>query len=401
MARRRNDTQTLVELDPETGEPLDMGPPPGPQGGDTDATRKSADLYFQMLGEGEEGSGYMTVHWLGNGAGQSEISVARFPSDKHTLDDMIEIVRRDSASVNHPGKPSDYRFRLYMKTKTGRHVMVGNKLVEIMGVKSATAGATAPALLGTADPAMVALVRDLMARQEAMQKEMVESLKQLREPPKNSFLDTLVVLGPIVTPLIAAWLTRPKEDSMKALTTALTLTGTIKEMRDANDGLPAPGEEKPWYADMLARTVNNLPQVLQALNQRTANVAAMPPPVPGAVPSPDAPPQPQPGQPGHPFWQQIDVLVRVQTQADPAEVAAQLWTGMPPSNRDALVGFLDRDGWYADLAAIHPGVLGEPGWWADLAADLLERAGTVQTAEIFPVPETVNDGQSNHVAAHS
>lgn len=410
MARRRATEENgtaLVEIDPETGEQIgnfengQRGPAPG----DTDATRKSADLYWRMLGEGDEGTGYMTVHYLTHGNGQSEMSVRRFPSDKHTLEEMIEIVRTEDAPRIHPNKPGDYRFRLYIKNTTGRFSMVGNKLVEILAAPVSAAPAQAMAVTAGAgsDPAMIALLRDVLAEQKRTQAEMLESVRNLanaREKSGPTLVEILTVAGPLVAPLIAAWLQRPKDDPMKALTTALTLTGTIKEMRDSNDGLPPPGDEKPWYADMLARTVNNLPVVLQALNQRTANGAASAPmQVPPMV---DNGPTPPPtGDTSHPFYQQVSVLVQVQTQTDPDEVAQQLWTQMPPQNRDALVGFLRQPGYFRHLAAIHPGVLDEPGWWADLADGLLERADSGQTAEVITTAESEHGGQSNHVAAHS
>ncbi len=398
MARKRNDTSTLVEVDPDTGETLmlnggGMGggmPPPTnnpadfADGDDTTANRKTADLYWQMLGEGEAGQGYVTVHYLSGGQGSSETSVARYPSDKHTLDELIEDVRTKYSARLHPGKEGDYRVRLYAKSNRGSPKIVGNRLVTILAPD--VAGNLPAAVSNDLPPYVVEIMRSMRADSEKLREEL-KALAAVRDKPGRDFIDVITALAPIVVPFAVAAMNRPKDDPLKSLTAALTLTGTIRDMRQENDAPPVSSEESaPWWAPPLMQVIQQVPAMLAH-----ASAARPLPAAPSAQGQPAANPiQPPPpplasqgaGNPSHPYYTQVSALVDVQDRADPEEVAAQIWGNSPPQFRDLIVGFLTGEDAYATLAAIHPGVLKNPGFWADLMDALQEASQPVDTPSV-------------------
>lgn len=414
MARKRvsqNNDGALVDVDPDTGVMLTVNgaPPPGGEPpnnpadfadpDDNAATRRTADLYWQLLGENDSGVGYVTVNFLGNGQGAPETSVDRYPGDKYTLDEMIEEIRKRHAHRLHPGREGDYRIRLYAKSRRGNFAVVGNRLVTIMAPDLPD---RLPAPVGDVPPLLAELVRSMRADTEKLRDEL-RAIAQVREKPGTNFLDVVTVLAPIVTPLIVAAMNRPKDDPMKALTAALALTGTIRDMRQENDAPPVSSEESaPWWAPPLMQVVQNLPVMLAQVNAQRAQIPA--PPI-GGTPTPAAPVAPavsNAGQPGHPFYRQVDGLVKVQNQSDPDEVATLLLAQVPPEHKAALLAFLGADDAFATLAHIHPGVLHAPGWWADLFDALHEQSAPVNTAADETTGGGVHDGAgSDHGATNS
>jgi len=397
MARKKPDESALITIDPDTGEAMNLnGPGAGSadfaDASDTDAHRKTQDFYFQMLGEDESGLGYVTVHYLSHGQGQSEVSIGKFPSDKFTLDELTEEVRTKHAARLHPGKEGDYRIRLFAKGDHGRNRIVGNKLVTLLAPDAAAGTAMATIPGPAVDPVIAALLRDMRNESRELQEKMLALMesKKGRDP-----LDVLLALAPIITPLIGAYLARPKDDPMQALTSALALTGTIRDMRAENDAPPVQTDESaPWWAPALMHTLNGVTAAM-------ANRGALP--APGALPSPGAvPPVPPPqGQVAHPFYNQINALVNVASQSDAEEVAGQVWNGLPAEHKAAMIPVLTAPTAFRDLALIHPGVLDCPDWWLDFIETLREFANPPHTAaDSGNVDAAHNGAGQDHNAAN-
>lgn len=344
--------------------------------GDTDATRKTADLYWEMLGTKDTGTGYVTVTYHPDGHGNKGVSCMNVPSDKYTLAELVEVVRREHAARLHPGKPGDYRFMLWAKTARGNNAPVGNKLETILAPVAESL--PVPASAAGNDAAVMALMREL--------REMRAEIANVRTQPAPAvdWKGVAIAVQPFLLPFVAAFAERlanpPKRNGLDDLKEILALTGTIKELRADNES--APTDDAPWYAAPLMGLMNNLPGMLAAGAMR------MPAPRAPTAPTVDAGGQPAPapivhqhGNTGHPFYQQLDAVVSVAGDADPDEVAGMLWGQVPEAYRGQVLEFLTAPGYFRRLAEVHPGVMDHPGFFADLADALLEISATpVQTA---------------------
>lgn len=413
MAKPRGDTTTLIPVDPETGEPLaDFTTARGPDfGTDTDASRKTQDMYWQLMGDDKAGTATVTVHYLSQGQGSAEVSCGRYPADKYDLAELVEVIRTTHAVKLHPGREGDYRIRMWIKGQRGN---VGNRLETILAPEAATALPSAQAM-SNVDPALVGIIREMRADTLRMQEQMTAAINAQRQGG-DSFAATLERMAPVLMPLVIAWMNKPKDDPMKQLTAALALTGQIRDMREDMNALPPAEEGSPWWAGAVMKALEALPAIAQA---RADTVALPPPMVPGAAPATlvrqsapatatPAAPASGTGNPSHPFYAQIASLVSVQDQSDPAEVAMYLKTNMQPGQWAMLQGFIERPTAYREIVAIHPGALDNPGFWADLQAEIQELAAPAfdapppagDTAAVAQGEADGNDGGSDYPGAH-
>lgn len=393
--RSRQSNGEILTITPDG----DIETPPGAAGpgaaadfveGDTDATRKTADLYWEMLGTKDTGTGYVTVTHHPEGYGNKGISCGNYPSDKYTLAELIEVVRREHAARLHPGKPGDYRFMLWAKTARGNNAPIGNKLETILA-PAVDALPVAPGAIGN-DAVVMALMREM--------REMRAEITRSREvaAPSVDWKGALIAAQPFLLPFVAALAERmmnpPKRDGLGDLKEILALTGTIKELRADNE--PAPADDAPWYAAPLMGLMQNLPGMLAA--------GAMRLPTPKSPPAPaaDAGGQPAPapmtyengGNGHHPFYQQLAAVVSVAGEADPDEVAGMLWEQVPEGYRPQVLEFLTGPGYFRRLAEVHPGVMDHPGFFADLTDALLE----ISTAPVQTEPTNVGTGVASNGA---
>jgi hypothetical protein len=366
ISRKTSDDQPVVIVNGD-GEALPEGMEydTGADFGDpeTDSIRKTADIWDQMLGNDSAGTGYVLVHYLMESGG-TEVLVMKAPSDKYQYHDLLEVIRTTEAPKLHPGKSGDYRVRLYIKTQRGNFGKKGERLESIL---ASAAPSTALAVSNNGaglDPAVVAIMRGM--REDTQR--MAAQIEDMRAGSSGAQIGELMLRAlPIVTPLIVAWMSRPKDDPLKSLSTVLGLVGDVRELRDNS---PQVGEDAPWYAGALLQALQHLPAVLSGA--ASVKAAALP-----GAPGSQMPPAPPignagVGQPAHPFYPQIDALVQVTDRTDPDDVASEVWSGLPPATRPLLVEFLTRKGAFAELAQIHPGVLNDPAWWVDFSDALRE-----------------------------
>lgn len=401
MAKRRNVADDgSVMIDGNTGLPmLDQLPPSGSEAPDTAATRKTDDMYWSLLGNDKEGTGYITVHYLANGKNGTETLVMKEDADVYPRHEIESIVQTKKAPMLHPGTTGTYRIRLYVHDGTGYRKR-GEDVFNVMA--DAVSNSNLPVPQGT-DPAMVSLIREMMAKADRDRADMIrlieERTQQARGPDAKEMLAAAQpFLLPFVSALAARIVNPPKRDGLGELRDLLAITGTIKDMRAENTR--EPDDDVPWYAAPLAGLIQNLPGMMAAGAMRLpAPKSPAPPPV-GPAGAPQAP-EPVPmleGNTAHPFYQQLAALVGVAAEADPEEVAQMLWGQVPEQFRPQALEFLTAPGYFRRLAEVHPGVMDHPGFFADLADCLIEiAANPVQTAETHVGTAVASDdGGQNH-----
>lgn len=399
MARRKPaGDDGAVTYDAETGEPLLIAGPPGAEAPDTQATRKTEDMYWSLLGNDKEGTGYVTVHYLANGKAGAEVLCLKVDADKYPKDDLLDVIRRQYAPKLHANAEGDYRIRLYVHTGK-QFVKRGEELVSLLAdAGSVSAVPTVPGSSGET----AAMMREFLNRMDATNREMIALIRENKANDWREKIEPwMPVLVPITTALAAGLTARltappPKSDAMQMLQTAFQLAGVAKDLQA--DNAPPVREDDPWYAPAVVKALEAVPHVLSSLGNRQMALGA--PTAPGA---PSAPV----GNPNHPFYGQLVAILNVAGQSDPDEVAGIVFgnvQGLPEPIRSEAIGFLTGPDAFAGLAGIHPGVLKFPGFFADVLDALSELAGAPieGTATDVHTPGTEagtgvasNGGQSN------
>lgn len=368
MAERRGGKVVVVDpADIREDDEMDGDDQGGaPNGGipDTGATRKTKDMYFSLLGTDKAGTGHVIVNFLENGMNSSETRVLKAPADKYTKDELIEVVRLKHAPKIHPGERGDYRVWLYVHN--GKQlVCAGNEMFTVLADSAPQNALVAAA--GT-DPALIAL----LSRNQQQMEQLRADLAALKNTGDKGIdvAGILTVATPLLLPLLTAWIARPKDDPMKALTTALALTGTIKDMRAEGETIEH-RDEMPWWVPAVTKLADNLPMALSAMaSARGGQTSAMA--GPGTSPA---------GNPQSPLYPYLDKLVQAAVNdADPEQVA-EVWLRdiLPEPARPMVLAKLAEPTAFKELAAIHPGVMDYPVFFVDLIAALLELAQSVHT----------------------
>lgn len=387
MARKKD--MTVLDVD-ENGNVI--VPPPRQTAPDTDAHRKTEETFWRMLGEDEEGTGYVNVHYLANGQNRSETLVLNSPADQYDYTELLSVVQKDYAPRLHPGTSGLYRIRLYVKNENGQHVCRGNKLETILAGEAPKNTLPAVAQPGT-DPALAAILGQLAQGQQ----QLATAIADLSRPRESAALAMLKETAPLWMPAVAAGLVeyikapKNKTSELAVFERALALTGTIRDLREGTDGGP---EEpaSPW-AGVVMKLLDNASAYMQtaALRAPARPLPPTAPPAPGAAGAPSPAPVTG-GDPNHPLYAQIANLMDVARDgADPEETATVLWDKLPEAIRPQLVAFLNRPEAMRDLVAIHPGVMDYLVWTDEFRLALVDiGTGNVQDSG------QVIEGAANH-----
>lgn len=394
MARKKD--MTVLDVD-ENGNVI--VPPPRQTAPDTDAHRKTEETFWRMLGEDEEGTGYVNVHYLANGQNRSETLVLNSPADQYDYTELLSVVQKEYAPRLHPGTSGLYRIRLYVKNENGQHVCRGNKLETILAGEAPKNNLPAVVQPGT-DPALAAILGQLAQGQQ----QLATAIADLSRPRESAALALLKETAPLWMPAVATGLVEyikaPKKSAsdLTMLKEALALTGTIRDMRaDADGG----GEEptSPW-AGVIMKVLDNASAYMQtaALRAPARPLPPAAPTAPGATPPPVAG-----GDPQHPLYAQIVNLLDVARDgADPEETAAALWEKLPEAIRPQLVAFLNRPEAMRDLVAIHPGVMDHLVWTDEFRLSLVDiGTGNVQDSGQVIEGAATHAGGSDHATGNT
>lgn len=368
MATPRDKKREMIDIGPDGVPvfPVD-NPPPQSRAPDTDATRKTEEMYWSMLGSDKEGTGYLTVHYLGNGKGGSEMFVSKIPSDKYTEDELLDVVKRVDSPKIHPGTEGDYRVRLYIHDGTGFRKR-GEKLFTVLaGDAPKTNTAMTPITANGTDPALVALLGQNAA--------LLQRLAEPKEPKPSETMSFLKETAPLWMPALGtaltALLSRKPDNSLTVMREAFTIAGIAKEMQE--DREPATDAGSPWAPVIL--------KGLEGLSAMMSQKALMVPGAPAAPVAPGAAPaQATIGMPQHPLYGHlVNMLSLADEDQDPDNVAREVWATLPEEHRASFAAFLDRKEAIRDMIQVHPDVALYAPWFGDLRAALLDLArGSVQ-----------------------
>lgn len=387
-----------------------LPPPVSFQSPETDAERKTEDIWERLGGADDAGTGYLTVHKVQSGGGGStEQFVEKIPADKYDYDSLLEYLRETY-------KGGDYRVRLYVKHARGNYVMRGNRLASILKPDDRAVSPIREVAARSSAPDMVSILATFDAMQQRSQKQMedlMEKMMRRMDQPsqKNTaleFVEILTALTTAITPIATLISnTRKREaDPVDSLAKLMTITGQVKGLMP----VPAETEPEPVWAGVIKAAIEALPGVMAA---RAGQQRLALPPKPTAparpVRGPAVPPQPPleeempeadtmtvseqgaetgahevievdrtVGDVGHPLYAIVcDLLTAAKNGADPEEVAKQVMENADPAHRPVIAQFLGQDSLPKVLSEIHPDVLDEVEWVLDLrdcVLDLLDGA---------------------------
>ncbi len=391
MARLKRE---MVDIDPETGMPVFHDDIPQSNGPDTAATRKTAEMNDALSGEDKKGTGYITVHFLGNGKGGREILVLKEDADIYQRHEIETMVKDEFAPLLHENQAGTYRFRMYVHngkqhTKTSEDTFTVLAGTRKAGHVPSMALATQPVTSPTSDPALVALLS-----QNAL------LLQRLAEPKASPVFDMMKDTAPLWLPIlgtaVTTWLSRKPDNGLEVLERALAMTGTIKDLR-GDDGGNAQESGSPWVP-IIGKALDGI-GMMMSQKALMVSPAAPAPIAQGGVPATST------GMPGHPLYPQlVNLLPIADADADPEETAAALWEKLPADVKPAFMQFLDRREAIRDMIAVHPDVALYADWFGDLKRALMDlgRASVQDTGQQEQSGQVYDNGSgSDHVAGNT
>lgn len=353
----------IIDIDGGTGLPMieDHSSPTG-DAPDTAATRKTEDMYWSLLGNDKEGTGYVTVHHLGNGKNGSETLVIKEDADIHQRHELEALVKDQKAPLLHPNAVGMYRIRLFVHDGTGYRKRGEDTFSVVAGEAPKTSAQVAVVPQGI-DPTLALLLQQ--------NNQLLQKLAEPKVTEPSPFMAMMKETAPLWLPIaggvITSLLNRRPDNSLALMKDAFAIAGVAKELQgDATEKEP----ESPWAGPIKQglELANNL------LTQRALTVAPPAPVAPGQTPATPV------GMPQHPLYAQIvNLLPLAAEDQDPEAVAAELWPQLPEQYRPGLVQFMDRREAIRDMIAVHPDVALYPGWFEDMKVALLDIAkGSVQ-----------------------
>lgn len=319
---------------------------------ETEAERKTREFFHSLNGGDKQGTGTVSIYRVVDGGSiDGEGFCDRMPADKFGDPETLYIYIRNKFG------PGQYRI---VGRENGKRGIRMNTLVEITPTVGSTPNLPAvisPGARGNSDTmAMMAMLqqqhRDLLAALQTRDKSI--DLTWLKDPA------VLALLIPAATTVVSALLER-RRDPLADLTQLLTITGTIKELRDDGDS----DKGADTWPGLIAGALDKFAGVLPAL----AAPRSAPAGPAGQQSAPTLPPVAQALAP------HLAQLIQLADQGAEPERCAQMVLGaVPDQYRAPLLEFLAADNAVSQLARVNPAVIDRAVWFDELRYCVLELA---------------------------
>lgn len=348
---------------------------------ETDAERKTRDFFDSLDGKDGQQVGFVDVYKLSSGVGSFGVKdyCERLPSDKYPDPESLMMFLRYKYGAG------DYRLLGRIEGKKGIQL---NTLLSVAPSKEDSNPRNLPAVIDSKNDGMAAIMA-MMQQQNHSTMMMLESLRAEKKPALDlSFLknpEILALLIPAATTLIGS-MVKGRRDPMEQITQLLTITGTIKDMRE-DDG---PRENPDTWPALIGKITDQMGAILPALSAANAGRA------------PAATPQHAVGQNAgasfaqafSPYLKQLVAMAKA--GAEPEAAATAVLSAVPDNYREALLDFLDRDDCISQLGKANPAVYDMAAWFDDLRNEVLALAdGDVDTIDT----EKTLDGAVNDITS--
>lgn len=450
MGRKANDNPSHDPLDgADDDEIIDMVPakslPPPPDTSfvppQTEAERRTEDMWERLLGTDEVGTGYVNVSRVTGAGNSSEDFVQKFPADQYDYEDLLEHLRETYG-------PGSYRIRLYVKGRGGRYMLRGNRLSTIAKpISNAMPTIRESGRNGNDTAALLATFEAMQQRSQQQMEALIDRIERRNSQPTRSpaleMAETMQAMMTAMAPMFAMLKSNnnsaPQQDPLDMLAKVLALQKQLQPPMLESGG----GGETNWM-DVVKEGLKALPAVLGARNDMVRK--ALPNPAPQAVtrrplaptfaPVTDTPERPisvdppygaeaaagegvevvptdrAKGNRAHPLHGNLcDLLDAAKSfdiagEPEPDQVAKLMVDNMPEEQRPLFRGFLESPTLLKDLVAIHPDAIDHAEWLFDLrdsvieALDLIEgvNEGYDQGSLDAPDAETLDDAGNDSQA---
>lgn len=334
---------------------------------ETEAERKTREFIEEVNGKDSQKVGFFDIYRVADAAtfGIDDFC-ERVPSDQFGDPESLMMFLR--------GKYGHGKYRILGRVK-GKKGVVLNSLLTIAPALENPRNLPAVHTPEKAGGDNLAYIVQMIAQQNQQMQQNIMMMLEQRNEKKGidlTFLkdpQILALILPAATGLIGA-VFKNRRDPLDDITQLLTITGTIKDMREESEG---GGNPDTWPA-----LINN---ALDKLGNLAPMIAAKP----GQAPAPANAPRPTPQQlppMAQALAPQIKQLVEyAQAGSDPAECAKVVWNSAPEQYRPALQQFLEADNCISTMARVNPGVLDYAVWFDELRYNVLELADPDQDAD--------------------
>lgn len=441
----QNDADDPLDRDDDTIEFVPAGslPPPQPtMTAQTDAERKTEDLWERMLGVDDAGTGYVAIHRVVGGAGSSEEFVEKIPSDRFGYEDLLEYLRETYG-------PGDYRIRLYVKNGRGNFVLRGNRMAPIARrISNAMPAIREGGRQGQEMTAVLATFEAMQQRSQQQMAELIDRIERRNSAPSRSpaleMAETMQAMMTAMAPMFALLkggnAQAPQTDPLDMLTKIMAL------QRQLQPPVVEREETGAGMMDVVKAGLTALPAILNARNDGARRALPQPPPqptprkplAPTFDPVETAPPAGvasaeageegiRPAQPPmgvdrnkgnrlHPLhdnlcslldaaiaWEGADESTPEDEIPTPERVAQVMVDNMDEGQRPLFRQFLESRTLVRDLVAIHPDAIDHTEWLLDLRDEVIDRLDLIdgvnrgydQDSSPLDPDSADNDGQQN------
>lgn len=361
----------------------------------TDAQRSTAVMLSDLNGEMADGTGTLGIYQLSGGANGPQSLCETLPLDLYDPMALEQYI----ADKYGPGL---YRLHARIKGKKG---IAGNKLISIAAPKSTGLVPYNESAKGKSESEnnLAVILQQMNAQQMQMMQTLADSLNKPKEKGlldslinslKEMEADKLALVGAGAGFLFKNFFN--KKDSLDDLTKILTLTGTIKDLRDEN--------ETPKSDDGLMGVASQFLAAFQGMKSGA--------PVP-AQPATRQPAQAKtaPAQVQHsaaedaqlknirfmlngPFKPFMDNLLENARHSADIEATAEVVLNSVPENAiTPFMDFMEREDALSIMAGVQPAVLTYAVWFSELRECMLDMYfddGQAENTHDVPDPTTGN-----------
>jgi hypothetical protein len=376
----------LVPADVENGEPEHLDPD----------SEQDWDEWGQAL-KMAEASGTVRVFKIPTGVdgqpdfnskGSRQIQCGSFMHSQYSFDDLCALIKKDYMRA---GETSAFRF---MGFTPGQRGVRFNRVVTLMKTGSASStienGGGGASELGT--------ILQAIQVQQNQTAQMMERILTPRESQSNAletFTKTAAVLGPILAPVLAAWISKPARRT--ELGEMITAISALKDMANGGDGNG--GNDDNSTLGLIKALAPVAGQLFQAMNQQRQAVPVMrqprrrlqAPPAPQPVAPPSPPPQielsPEDKKVLAQLLPQLEQLAALAAEgANAAETAKLVMESLPEDAAldEQLYNFLSNDRAYNAIFAVKPVLQQHRPWFDALRAGMLAEYTGPEEEETAP-----------------
>jgi len=414
----QNDADDPLDRDDDAIEFVPAGslppPQPPPMSAQTDAERKTEDLWERMLGVDDAGTGYVAIHRVVGGAGSSEEFVEKIPSDRFGYEDLLEYLRETYG-------PGDYRIRLYVKNGRGNFVLRGNRMAPIARrISNAMPAIREGGRQGQEMTAVLATFEAMQQRSQQQMAELIDRIERRNSAPSRSpaleMAETMQAMMTAMAPMFALLkggnAQAPQTDPLDMLTKIMALQRQLQPPTVERE------ESGAGMMDVVKAGLTALPAILNARNDGARKALPQPAPQPAPrrplaptfspvdQPPPAGPVSAEAGEEGisvappygaqptgvdrsvgnrlHPLHDNLCSLLdaaiswEATDEPTPEQVAQVMVDNMEEAQRPLFRQFLESRTLVRELVAIHPDAIDHTDWLLALRDEVIDRLDLIE-----------------------